>query len=120
MSQNPHIRQSQRMRGLVLFVALVVCSVVAGLAQRACWIAYLRRSDYGLHDVVVPVSAWITHHTSAVGLALDVLIFGPWVILAGWLWLGRARAKRMPNKPAPPNAGSASQLTIGTSLARRR
>lgn len=108
MSQNTHIHQSLRMRGLALFVALVVCSVLGGLAQRACWIAYLGRSDYGLRDVVVPMSAWICYHTSAVGLALDVLIFGPWLILAGWLWIGRSRAKRMP-KDGADNSHRAGQ-----------
>jgi hypothetical protein len=123
MSKITPIRQSQWIRGLGLFAALVVCSVIAGLAQRVCWIAYLGRSGYGLRDVVVPLSAWISYHTSPIGLALDVLIFGPWLILAGWLWLGRARAKHMPNPQGGANGrqpfGSDTNRTPAAAASRR-
>ena len=93
MSQIAHTHRRQASRTVVLFAGILLCSLLAGFVQKACWISHLRRSGYGLSEVFVPFSEWLTYHTTAPGLVLDVAMFGPWIALGGWLWLRRTKPK---------------------------
>lgn len=96
-----HLRSEHRSRcekGIAAFVTLVACSAAAGLVQKACWVAFLVGSGYGIDDLTVPCSVWLSYHVSALGLVLDFLIFGPWLVAGGWLWFSRMKSRRLSNQ----------------------
>jgi len=101
MTRSTHNGRHRRFGGLSLFAGLVACSLAASLVQGACWIAHLLHSGYGF-TLVVPASTWFRYHTSTVGLLLDTLIVGPWLVVVIWFWTGRNKSHDNA-EVAPPN-----------------
>ena len=111
MTRSTHKGRHRRFEGLTLFAGLVVCSMVASLVQGACWIAHLLHSGYGF-TLVVPASTWFRYHTSTVGLLLDTLIVGPWLIVVIWFWRGRKKSHDNAEPVAPPNRRPGSPVRM--------
>ena len=78
---NRHKKAHRRQvpRAIRLFVFFAVVGILAGIADRVAYLAYVLKHDVGLFEIVPPVVFW-SYVKSFPGNILTGLFFGSWVV----------------------------------------
>jgi len=75
-------KTTARMPRSLVIVFKMVLSAFAISVNRLIYIRYLVKDGYRLGDIVVPWGTWWSYQSTGVGLLMNSIAIGPWVLLA--------------------------------------